>query len=86
MNIDRLNNKIADNGMNRKGMLKRINEIDKTYTKQMLYNRLLGRTKISTDDIELFCYALNISNAKEKEYIFLSQSSQNCNDKYVKNT
>ena len=68
MNLRKLNGKIAESGIKKKYIAKQFN-----ISVQALSKKLNGTTKISTDDAVKFCEVLNITDATERDEIFLQK-------------
>ncbi len=66
MNLRKLNAKFVETGVTKKNVAKEFG-----ISVQALNKKLSGKTRISMDDAEKFCTALNIVDYKEKCEIFL---------------
>ena len=66
MNLNKLAGKVAESGKSKKELAKAFG-----ISVQAINKKLNGKTKITTDDAQIFCKTLNIDDYKEKAEIFL---------------
>lgn len=72
MNLNKLKGKIVEKGVKKADLAAELG-----YSVQALNKKLAGTTRISVDEVPIFCKVLGITEYQEKCDIFLPESSQN---------
>lgn len=66
MNVNRLRGKIAEAGLSQRGLAKIL-----CISENTLSNKLTGKVQFTVPEVIAICNALHITDASEKDFIFL---------------